>query len=346
MKRRTRILSLLLAVLLLASLLPPGELLLRAAAEPAAEVNSTDPPDQTNADYNLTIDFDYATKNGVTNLSDALRLAGDNSSTYRKQGDGLSPAIDENYYKSNYNKFQWKHVWSWSCRDLREGSIRTYLASTDPADKYVCLESDNGTEYHARTRWEPIKITTDKVLDLNGHYIDIKYNRNRNNSSSNREQNKVGLSTHNCWAFEIEDGATLTIIDSSAWRGEGKTHTGTGRLSFTGYLVDPYKYEIWTYCTRDLFHVNNGNLVIYGGTFQAGRKRDQMKSNFSWTKLTNVIGQAVELGVGVAEYATGIGVATEKYQNLLQQQMPLQLVALTLKRKVQRPLPSVHFQKA
>ena len=323
MKRRTRILSLLLAVLLLASLLPPGELLLRAAAEPAAEADNVDPPDQTNADYNLTIDFDYATKNGVTNLSDALRLAGDNSSTYRKQGDGLSPAIDENYSKSNYNEFQWKHVWSWTCRDLQEGSIRTYLASTDPADKYICLESDNGTEYHARTRWEPIKITTDKVLDLNGHYIDIKYNRNRNNSSSNREQNKVDLSTHNCWAFEIEDGATLTIIDSSAWRGEGKTHTGTGRLSFTGYLVDPYKYEIWTYCTRDLFHVNNGNLVIYGGTFQAGRKRDQMKSNFSWTKLTNVIGQAVELGVGVAEYATGIGVATEKYQNLLQQQMNL-----------------------
>ena len=70
-------------------------------------------------------------------------------------------------------------------------------------------------------------------------------------------------------------------------------------------MIDAYEEQIDYYTQRDLFVVD-GNLVIYGGTFEAGRQKDQWKSNFSWDKLAECIGNTVSLGISIAEYATGI----------------------------------------
>ncbi len=293
-KHRTRILSLLLAVIMLASLLP---------VDSVWQITRAD-----DSPYNLTIDFDYAKREGVTTPTDALRVMGDQHRHYEN--------TDEDFWKSTYNNYHWQHADHWTSNTPEDGSIRKLLTSTDPADKYISLLGSDHHEHHGRGPWVPMKITTDKVLDLNGYSMEIQFNRNRNNSESNKYQNPFP-DVLNCVAFEIENGATLTIIDSSAWRGEGKDGKGTGSLSFTAYMIDPYKYDINYYTTRDMFWVNNGNLVIYGGTFQAGRKKDQFKSNFSWSKLKTVIGQTVELGVSVASYATGLDVATSKYTDLL-----------------------------
>ena len=296
MKHRTRILSLLLAVIMLASLLPVDSVWQKTRADDR---------------YNLTIDFGYAEREGVTTSADALRVMGDNSMN--------DLSVGEDYWKSTYNNYHWQHAESWTVNDHDEGSIRQLLMSTDPNDKYICLTKSDHHEYHARAAWETMKITEDKVLDLNGCTMEIQFNRNRNNSSESKYKYQNPFpDVLNCVAFEIENGATLTIIDSSAWRGAGDDGKGTGCIMFTAYMIDPYKHDINYYTTRDLFWVNNGNLVVYGGTFQAGRKKDQFKSNFSWSKLKTVIGQTVELGVSIANYATGLDVATSKYQDLLQ----------------------------
>ena len=195
-------------------------------------------------------------------------------------------------------------------------TLRGALESTDPNDTYVALADDADHEEHQQDPWEPIVIKTDKVLDLNGHTIDMQYDRNRENSDQHR-QNHSKPETHYCWAFEIENGATLTIIDSSAWRGEGGDGEGTGTIKFTACMVNPFDWDIDFYTTRDLFYVNNGNLVVYGGTFQAGRRKVRIKDNFSWDKLKTAIGTAVEMGVNIAEYATGLNTATAGYDDIL-----------------------------
>ena len=153
------------------------------------------------------------------------------------------------------------------------------------------------------------------MLDLNGHTLEIRYDRNCDHSDQHY-QNKKDTATHMAVAFDISEEATLTIIDSSAWRGEGPDGKGTGKILFTAYMIDPLKYAIYTFTTRDLFHVSNGNLVIYGGTFQAGRKKAHSSSKFSWTKLKNTVGTAVELGVNVAEYASGLNLAVANYEDV------------------------------
>ena len=196
-------------------------------------------------------------------------------------------------------------------------TLRSALESTDPKDKYVALAEDTTHCEHARDVWEPMVITTDKVLDLNGHKIEIRYDRNRNNSENDRYQNK-DPDTHFCWAFEIQNDATLTIIDSSAWRHEGTDGKGTGSIAFTAYMIDPYKHNINSYTTRDLFYVEDGNLIIYDGTFQAGRKKAQLDDSITWDKLKPVIGSALSLGTKIAEYATGINTASGQYKDALE----------------------------
>ncbi|MBR3419167.1 MAG: hypothetical protein IKG82_10805, partial [Oscillospiraceae bacterium] len=65
----------------------------------------------------------------------------------------------------------------------------------------------------------------------------------------------------------------------------------------------------------------NGNLIIYGGTYEAGITAMKKKkvSEFSWKKLQTAIGTAVELGVNIAKYATGISTAEAGYQDVLKQ---------------------------
>ncbi|MBR4132714.1 MAG: S-layer homology domain-containing protein [Oscillospiraceae bacterium] len=284
-----RTLSLLLALVMLIGILPQLTL----------TVLSKD-----GKDYNLTIDFDYGETYGVTTAADALRKMADDAM------DDHDGQVGADYWQSNLNRFQWKHAKSWTVEDHDEGSIRKLLMSTDPDDTYIALSEDDTHSYDYKAYWQPIRITTNKVLDLNGHVLDIRYDANKRIDDDGQTPIQA---FHRCVAFQIDQGATLTIIDSSAWRGEG-----TGAIKFTGYMVSPFSYDIDYYTTRDLFSVPNGNLIIYGGTFQAGRQKDQVESNFSMDKLKTAVGAAVGLGVSIAEYATGVEAASAQYEDILQ----------------------------
>ncbi len=182
------------------------------------------------------------------------------------------------------------------------------LESTDEEDTYISLTED------MHDRWKHECMTTKviqktKVLDLNGHTVEFQVDSNaRFWSKGLTEQSprpRDDLEHHMATAFEITNEATFYILDTSAKYTDG----GTGRIYIHGYCPNPYKYDVEHFSSFDLFHVEDGNLVIYGGHFQAGRSKVHFKSNFSWSKLKNVIGQAVELGVSVASYATGIDAA-------------------------------------
>lgn len=91
----------------------------------------------------------------------------------------------------------------------------------------------------------------------------------------------------------------------------------TGRIYANGYMIYHQKWDFWWYTHRDLFWVLDGDLVIYGGEFQAGRQKDQAKSNFTWGNLKTVIGDAVAFGTSVFEYASGITAAEAARSDLM-----------------------------
>ena len=244
MKRLKRSLSLLLAEVMLLSLLTQM-LLPVQAADPAggtpvsfsAQEPATKAPEEDD-DTNITVDFEYAEKHGIQAPEDALKVE-----AQKHFQSAQVPSEDE--LKRNYSQYYWRKATSWTVKDVDETSLREYITSTDPADKYIALNNDDVHDFQGKSLWETMVISTDKVLDLNGHQFLIQYNSNRD---SDYDQNDR-IEFHNCLAFEITDGATLTIIDSSVWRGvnNGK---GWGKLSFTGYMVNPFKHPINNYTTR------------------------------------------------------------------------------------------------
>lgn len=233
--------------------------------------------------YDMTIDFGY--KDKYSSPQEALK--GEMNETFDMLGNR----------KSVWEVFD-EDIMGWK---KNGDGFRRVLEHTDESTKYVVLNSDQ-TETMTKKVWEPIEISQDVVLDLNGHEIRLSDNYNADGSKQRKE-----IFAHSSTMFQIIDGATLTIIDSSMkTSADGK---GTGSIYANGRMIDPYKYYYYNYTHRDIFHVDSGNLVIYGGNFQAGRTKVQKKKNFSWDKLKAVIGQAVSLGVSIYEYGTGIGEA-------------------------------------
>ena len=235
MKKRSRFLSMITAVMMAASMLPAYGSQLAASAS-SSEKSTT----------NLTIDFNYGKDNNISTPEDTLKQLG--AKSIISKGD-----MSQSEWEALYNQFKWKDADHWTVNHPEKGDVRALL--TDKDSKYIRLTDDDYTTYAARTKWETIKITEDKVLDLNGHTFEIRYDRNRNNAMWNRYQNDFP-DVHYCTAFEITNGATLTIIDSSEWRNRDTGQPlGTGKIAFTAYMIDPYKYEIKFNTTRDLFHV-------------------------------------------------------------------------------------------
>ena len=309
MKRSTKMLAFLMAALMVLSALP-------VSAFPALAVG----------DGSRNIDFDYETDNHIYNAKDALN--------YEAAKNRETKTTTEEEIRQNYDNLNWNHITydldtglhpspdyspanDLTIKDNEEGSLRYYLTSEADEHKYIALTRDLTRDYYGNTVWETMTVTTDKVLDLNGYKIEMNYSSNRNNKSWYEDHYKQSkhAAFHNCVFITVSKGATLTIIDSSKWRKDAETNEGSGGVKFNGYMVSPHYAEMNYYTTRDLFHVN-GNLVIYGGTFQAGRQKDQLRDNFSWSKLKTAIGDAVSLGVSVAEYATGISAATAAYDDV------------------------------
>lgn len=206
-----------------------------------------------------------------------------------------------NFVRTQTDTFQspirWKHAYDWP-------TFETLMNSTAEEDRYVIVDCDI-THDLGKSDYRTITVTTDKVLDLNGHAVTLNDKRNKANGSDNYSQSKTDrhFNTH---MFSVMDGATFSIIDSS---GED-----AGVLYCNAYMINPFENRIRRYTIRDLIWLDGGNLVVYGGTLQAGRQKNQTKET-TWGKIKTVIGSAVTLATDIAGYATGINTATGKLED-------------------------------
>ena len=201
---------------------------------------------------------------------------------------------------------KWNHV---SYLGGSTGDIREKLTSANESEKYIVLDKDSFVQL-GHSNYETVEISCDKVLDLNGHKIQINDIRNKADGS-NKYYQSDNSKHFNTVLFSITNGATLTIIDSS----DDGNGNGTGEIYVNAYMVNPYKYSLKRYTTRDIFEVDDGNLVIYGGTFQAGRSKAQADSD-TYEKIKAVVGSAVALATDVAGYATGINSAIGAFDDV------------------------------
>ena len=297
MKTVKHSLSILLSVLMLLSCVPgallpvlPGLL----PEPPVAEARSGE-----------SLEVDYENVSTGT-LADAIR----SDVNYV-----LFTAKEDDYKVIKQDVSIWRHTNYLSAYADDNTGLRRLLQSTSIYDTYISLTGDADCN-PKNGAIDPIVITTNKVLDLNGYSITM---RDDTNVAKNKGQ-ALDPDVHRSRLFEITNGARLTIIDSSRWRynrfGKGGDETGTGKIKMTARIVYPFGHDITTYTIRDLFWVLDGTLVTYGGTYQAGRQKYQHKKNFSWSKLKTVIGTAVELGVNVASYATGVDMAVAAQRDL------------------------------
>jgi hypothetical protein len=263
-----RIFSFLLAAVMVLGMIPAGVIHM-PHAHAATDTSK----------YDLVIDFDYQTENNIKTPEEALELVKDESLSDMSQ-----PTLSRSVYDGDWDKLE-----EW----LEDPSDETQI---------IQLQEDITIYFNASKDDEDgtIKITGDKILDLNGYELQIYDGRNAKQSWYHWEGNpngdqKTTISSHHTYMFQISQGATLTVIDS------GGTKENPGRIYHNACMINHQKWDFLYYTHRDIFHVLDGNLVIYGGEFQAGRQKDQLKSNFSWTKLKNVIGQAVVLGTNILE---------------------------------------------
>ncbi|MBQ6115700.1 MAG: hypothetical protein IJL08_00065, partial [Oscillospiraceae bacterium] len=335
MKHLKRALSMLLVTLMIVTTLPLSVIASAEPTETPAETAETaaepsnvggESTHLTGQDTDLTIDFSYAETNQIGTPEDALAQMG-------RDSEGNSFEVSAGFITSSANEYKWNHVTTGlTVTDNKAGSLRYFLTSEDPDHKYIVLDDNFDCDYKGSAEWKTIEITTDKVLDLNGYKLEMSYSANRRNSNDSQCSHPQH---HKAVMFTIHQGATLTIIDSGPWTNkrpyyqgnyigtEGTYHDylGTvrqsGGIKFVAWMVDPHENDVNFFTTRDLFNVD-GTLVIYGGVYQAGRQKDQLKKNFSWSKLKDVIGSAVGLGVSIAEYATGISAAQAANEDLLE----------------------------
>ena len=270
-----RIFSFLLAVVMVLGMIPADVIHV-----PHAHA-ATDP-----SKYDLVIDFDYQTENNVKTPEEALELVKDESLS-----DLSEPGLSKSVYDGDVDE------------------LREWLE--DPSDSTQIIQLQEDVTICTADAFETIKITGDKVLDLNGYTLEV-WDASNGKSTwhpglgtipfAGADQ-KTTVSNHHSYIFQISQGATLSVIDS------GGTEEAPGRIYANATMINHQVWDFLYYTHRDIFHVLDGNVVIYGGEFQAGRQKDQLKSNFSWTKLKNVIGQAVVLGTNILEYTSGISAA-------------------------------------
>ena len=283
-KKSRSLLSLLLAGVMVTGMIPAGLMTVSAAPTednlPEANVDVSDYTD-------IDMDFNYP-------YTDPKIVLNNNKNLQFKE-------IDD----KDSGTIKWKHATSYGPKG---GDFRGLLQSTNPDDKYVVVANDLKTTC-GHTDYETIVIKSDKVVDLNGKTIRLFDKRNKVDNTDDwseeyyQSNNSIDFQTV---MFSIENGATLTIIDSSAQQ--------TGNIYINAYMINPYKHRIKRYTTRDIFNVPDGNLVIYGGTYQAGRSKAQSDDDL-FSKIETVVGDAVALATDIAGYATGINAATGAYED-------------------------------
>ncbi|MBR5423530.1 MAG: hypothetical protein IK108_05905 [Clostridia bacterium] len=282
MKRTKRPLSLLLALLMLVTMAPIAAPLVKqeALASPGDDTQSWDYNDETTMEQALSQALGY-TSSGASYDSAA--------------------GMYTNLLGSNPSGYEWKGIGTWD--DL----VRV-LKSTSASDKYISLIEDIKVEWTDDSKEnEEIIITADKVLDLNGHAIRMVNKKNKEANGENAcggtvEKNGESSKTvgYRYTMFEI-DGGTTVIMDSSK--------NQTGMIYNYAHNVNPFDHTITKWVSRDIFSVTNGNLVIFGGSYYAGRSKLLYESSDIWGTIKTFFGKAITLATKVTKYATGISEA-------------------------------------
>ena len=334
MKHNTwmRVLSFVLSLLMVFGMLPLNTM----------HVHATESPSVDNEDTNLEIDYKrppykvdengdpvYDENNQLIYLNplQALSEAAESGREIDYTYNGQDLTYDD-FYSDDYSEPQWRQVFKGDFNKLRE-----WLESDDPDDRYIVLMEDIKKTIGGSSDWEAIEIKSQKVLDLNGHTLEFYDKRNgTTDQNTDNQYHRSNFITINGTGYTQGDdplnpkhGALLTVIDSAGSnvtitnpKGEIATkNRETGRIYANGYMINHQKWDFWWYTHRDLFWVLDGDLVIYGGEFQAGRQKDQAKSNFTWGNLKTVIGDAVALGTSIFEYASGITAAEAARSDLM-----------------------------
>ncbi|MBQ6022905.1 MAG: hypothetical protein IJL25_08255, partial [Clostridia bacterium] len=282
MKRTKRPISLLLALLMLVTMAPIAAPLVKqeALASPGDDTQSWDYNDETTMEQALSQALGY-TSSGASYDS--------------------ATGMYTNLLGSNPSGYEWKGIGTWD--DL----IRV-LKSTSASDKYISLIEDIKVEWTDDSKEnEEIIITADKVLDLNGHAIRMVNKKNKEANGENAcggtvEKNGESSKTvgYRYTMFEI-DGGTTVIMDSSK--------NQTGMIYNYAHNVNPFDHTITKWVSRDIFSVTNGNLVIFGGSYYAGRSKLLYESSDIWGTIKTFFGKAITLATKVTKYATGISEA-------------------------------------
>ncbi|MBO5953479.1 MAG: Ig-like domain-containing protein, partial [Oscillospiraceae bacterium] len=330
----TRLLSFVLVFVMVLGMIPANATHVHATEHEdegsVVAVNSTSKGvtnDQTNIEMNYEHP-DYLTDDEGNLVYDKdgnkIPATPDNAMSYiSENGRTTTTGLSMDYYWSDNNidpetknSLQWHQIYKGEYK-ATGGKLREYLESKDPDDKYIVIMEDLKATIGSKSDYAPIKIETDKVLDLNGHTIELYDKRNETGNWLDDDQSN-DIDDHMTYMFKISKGATLTIIDSNGANvvvigsnGEisyNKNQT-TGRIYANGYMINHQKWDFWYYTHRDIFLVDDGNLVVYGGEYQAGRQKDQFKTGFSWAALREVIGETVTLGTAIFEYASGVSAA-------------------------------------
>ncbi len=260
---------------------------------------------ESRADHtDLSIDFNYQSQ--YDSAEEALKAEAMKPYNFSYE------SITEDEVFQEGTASHWNRVYD---GDLKRegGKFRELMESSDPSEKYIVLTQDVELRYNSG-EWKPIRVTSDKVLDLNGFTMTWWDMTNKEKGEGWQSENIYDHYLDKYFIY-IREGATLTIIDSSAPVNGYNTGKGTGAMVTGAQIIDAYSNQLDYYTHRDLFVVD-GNLVIYGGTFTAGRQKDQYKKNFTWDKLADCLGKTLDLGLSIAEYATGLDSAAAAFKDV------------------------------
>ena len=140
----------------------------------------------------------------------------------------MTPIADHSRYLDQSDQYHWTHADTLTISDDDMSGLRKYLSKK--GYKYISLCDDIDVNITSQDEFDPIVIREDKVLDLNGYSITL-----RNDANYYKGRQSPYPEMHRSHMFEIQSGATLTIIDSSrsAYNkiGAGGDSVGTGFIS-------------------------------------------------------------------------------------------------------------------
>ena len=245
MRRHIRKLGgILLALVMVLSLLPAEPFHVHAAETESAKTTKK----VTDEDTRLEIDYDKPfykvdadgnpvyDKNGQLIYLEPEQALAEEAESHRSSVSTYSSGqpMDHDYYWSYDNRDPWRQIYKGDKEELR-----AWMESKDPDDGRIVLIEDIKITLDGNDSWEPIKITRDKVLDLNGKTIE---------RTTGKEEDTTGrlISVHNpeCYLAimdysETKTGTIKNFGDVGALGGLGGTRQRRGRARGCAGRVGP-----------------------------------------------------------------------------------------------------------